>query len=173
MIPAMPYSRNEGCNTWVGQELTQRWQAVQKFVKCSMLRAPGATTGVFLDFSNSLLSERPVRGKPIMDNSPADDPTRTLLLFGSTGGRRGGSFFLKAYFNPSVGHELTQSKHPTQAAKSMVRFLLSIHLARHTRSHNPQSLHLSCSIVIRKSDTREIRLRIPPTGQRVLQKKRP
>jgi hypothetical protein len=32
-IPKMPYSRNPGCKTRVGQTLTQRWQAVQYSVK--------------------------------------------------------------------------------------------------------------------------------------------
>jgi hypothetical protein len=86
MTPAIPYSRNDGCNARVGQELTQRWHAVQKFVKRSMLRAPGATAGVFRDFSNALLPENAVCGNPTIDNIPVEDPTMTLLLFVSTGG---------------------------------------------------------------------------------------
>jgi hypothetical protein len=59
---------------------------VQKFVKRSMLRAPGATTGVFRDFSYALLSENALCGNSIIDNIPVDIPTMTFLLFGSTGG---------------------------------------------------------------------------------------
>ena len=54
---------------------------------------------------------------------PDDAAARTPLLPASTGVSAGLFFFPNAYFIPTVGQELRQSKQPTHAAKSICRFL--------------------------------------------------
>ncbi len=41
----MPYSSSDGVMTFVGQALTQRWQALHDCVKCSRLTEPGGVIG--------------------------------------------------------------------------------------------------------------------------------
>ncbi len=134
-----------------------------------MLRPPGATTGVLRVSSNVGSAEGAGCFTAISHKTPDDAAARTPLLPASTGVSAGLFFFPNAYFIPTVGQELRQSKQPTHAAKSICRFSLSMHRARQTRSHNPQSMQCSLSMTMRNSEKRETRLNTPPTGQSVLQ----
>ena len=143
---------------------------MQWSVNRSMLRPPGATTGVLRVSSNVGSGEGVGCFIATSHSIPDDAAARTPRLPSSTGAFSCSFLFLNAYFIPTVGQELRQSKQPTHDAKSICRFLLSMHRDRHTRSQSPQSMQCSLSMVMRNSEKRETRLNTPPTGHNVLQK---
>jgi hypothetical protein len=47
MIPRNPYSRKDGCSTWVGHAETHRWQAVHLLLKFLRDNDPGGEIAFF------------------------------------------------------------------------------------------------------------------------------
>jgi hypothetical protein len=151
---------------------------VHRFEKCLMLRDPGGVIGCFLFASYPLfiaalsIFASPGKVNPITGVAIS---LKNFLLVGLNSDESLTGILIRAaeYIIPSVGQDLMQLKHPTQALKSIRLVSLSIQFALQTFSHAPQSLQAILLMIILKNAKREISPSNAPAGQRELQKSLP
>ena len=94
--PLSPYSKKDGCNTRVGHEETQSWQAVHFSVKCQRLTAPGGITGSVSGSRPDAVKSPETGSNPLTVATPMAEVLIKLRreLFSTAGCAKAGVFFL-------------------------------------------------------------------------------
>jgi hypothetical protein len=168
----------EGIRTLFGHTVIQREHAVHFLVKFSIPAEPGGQTGNFL-FSLTVDAFVGFGAETFCPDDEFDKPKKNRTEPAITFRRSisvSCSFFLNViipYDSALSGQLFRQLKHPTHLDKSISLLRKSIHDDLQAREHLPQRVHLvSLNLILRK-DVFEIRPSNVPTGQIVLQYKRP